>query len=105
MRTRQLISVSIFAITITAATLAGAEERPFCGSEEKDILLGTGFTDTVTAPADIVHEIGADISNFGVGGLVTGTVRGSVFAAGQVARGGFRMFVGVMDILTAPFKD
>jgi len=88
-----------------AAPALHAAERPIVGSESGDRLVAEGVVDAVTSPGQIVEEIGVDARNFGVGGLITGSVRGGVKAAGQAARGGFRMAVGILDVLTMPFRD
>lgn len=104
MNSSRLAAVAALSLALIAP-LASAAERPIVGRESGDRLIAEGAVDTVTAPAQIVHEVGEDASNFGVGGLITGTVRGGVKAAGQIARGGARMAVGIMDVITFPFRD
>ena len=88
-----------------AAPALNAADRPIVGTESADHLVAEGVVDAVTSPGQIVEEIGVDTRNFGVGGLITGSVRGGVKAAGQAALGGARMAVGILDVLTMPFRD
>lgn len=104
MNSSRLAAVAALSLALSAP-LASATDRLIVGRESGDRLVAEGVVDTVTAPAEIVEEVGEDARNFGVGGLITGTVRGGVQAAGQIARGGARMFVGIMDVITQPFRD
>jgi hypothetical protein len=66
-------------------------------------LIATGGRDAVTAPVRLFNEIGEETRQFGPVGLVTGPVRGSIKASGQAMKGGARMLIGLLDILTSPF--
>lgn len=105
MNLRTLAALAALSVLLLAALPALAADRPIVGTERGDRLVAEGVVDAATAPAEIVHEIGEDARNFGPGGLITGSVRGGVQAAGQALRGGARMAVGIMDVLTAPFRD
>ena len=104
MNTRMLAAGAALTL-ILAGSPSSAAERPIVGSASGDRLVAEGVVDAATAPAQIVQEIGEDSRNFGPGGLITGSVRGGVQAAGQALRGGARMAVGIMDVLTAPFRE
>ena len=96
-------AVSLVLLLLAASPQVGAEERMIAGNEQGGNLIATGAADAVLAPARIVSEIGADVS--GVGGVVTGAVTGSVKGAGQALRGGGRMLIGILDVLTAPIRN
>lgn len=60
--------------------------------------MGDGAVDAVTAPGEIVKEIGQDAQEYGpVAGTVTGTAKGSVKAAGEVVKGGAKLGVGAVE--------
>lgn len=105
MKIRLTTAATALAAALLASPLAQAEQRLIVGDQSADKLVAEGAVDTVTAPGHILEEVGTDTGNFGIGGLVTGTARGSVLAAGQVLRGGARMAVGILDIFTTPFRD
>jgi hypothetical protein len=81
------------------------QERMIVGTEKGDRLVQEGMVDTLSAPGRIVDEIGEDARNFGAGAIITGTARGAVLATGQALKGGASMAVGILDVLTSPFRD
>lgn len=81
------------------------QERMIVGAETGDRLVQEGMVDTLSAPGRIVDEIGEDARNFGAGAIITGTARGAVLATGQALKGGASMAVGILDVLTSPFRD
>lgn len=98
-------ALSTALLLLTVSLQVGAEERMIAGNEQGANLIATGAADAVLSPARIVNEIGADVRDFGVGGVVTGAVTGSVKGAGQALRGGGRMLIGILDVLTAPIRN
>jgi hypothetical protein len=77
-------------------------ERMFAGSERDVKLMSTGAIDTVTAPATLARQITDETKNYGVAGIVSGTVRGGLKSGVQVMRGGTRILIGILDVLAMP---
>ena len=82
-----------------------AEQRMIAGSERGSDLVATGASDALTSPARIVAEIAKETQEFGVFGLVGGPVRGTLKAGAQALRGGARMAIGILDVLTPPYTN
>jgi hypothetical protein len=99
-RTSVFFSLSLFLFVSTGIS---AEERMFAGAQRGSDLVMTGAKDVVTSPVRIFTEIGEETKNFGAFGVVGGGVRGPIKAGGQALRGGFRMAIGVLDVLFSPF--
>lgn len=78
-------------------------KRMIAGTMRDGDLIATGARDAVTSPTRIYSQIRDDTKNFGPVGIVSGTVRGGVRAGGQALKGGARMAIGILDILTSPF--
>lgn len=64
-----------------------------------------GAVDTVTSPGQIVEGISEDTANHGVVGVVTGSVKGGVKAAGQAVTGAAKVGVGVVEAVTDPLVN
>jgi hypothetical protein len=64
-----------------------------------------GAKDAITAPGTVVEEIASDTSEHGPVGVVTGSVKGGVKAAGQVVKGAAKVGVGVIEAVTKPLTD
>ncbi len=101
-----LVHTLVLALALLgAAPAVGAAERMLAGHEEGGNLAAAGITEIVTSPAPIIEETGADMRNFGAGGLITGPVVGSIKGAGQALRGGGRALIGILDVLTQPLRE
>lgn len=99
------LSLFIGLLLLAIALPLSATERMIAGHDRQIELLGVGAKETVTSPGRIASEIGQDVGNFGVGGLVTGAAAGSVKAAGQAAKGAGKMLIGLLDIFTKPLRE
>lgn len=87
---------TIFAVTLASALIAGGAQAN--NLENGVNRMGDGTVDAVTAPAEIVKEIGQDAQEYGpVAGTVTGAAKGTVKAAGEVAKGGAKLAVGAVE--------
>ena len=87
---------AILAVSLAAALIAGGANAE--NLENGVNRIGDGTVDAVTAPAEIVKEIGTDAEKHGpVAGVVTGTAKGTVKAAGEVAKGGAKIAVGAVE--------
>jgi len=64
--------------------------------------MGEGTKDAVTSPGKIVDGISEDTEKYGAGGAVTGTVKGSVNAAGQAAKGAVDVGAGAVQAVLDP---
>lgn len=64
-----------------------------------------GAKDAITSPGTVVEEIAADTQEHGAVGVVTGSVKGGVKAAGQVVTGAAKIGVGVIEAVTEPLRD
>ena len=104
MNIRTLAVVSAFVMVLAAAG-SQAEERMYVGAKQGKDLVAEGATDALTAPGQIVDGIAEETKEYGVFGIVGGPVRGSLRAGAQAARGGARMAVGILDVLTSPFRS
>ena len=81
-------------------TLPG--ERLLAGTQRGVPLFVTGVTDTFMAPVTLARQVTDETKNYGALGIVSGTVRGSFKAAGQLLQGAGRGLMGFFDVLTAP---
>lgn len=102
---KSLIAILATLILCAAAGPSTADNRMIAGFEDKGDLIATGATDVATAPGRIATETGEDLHNFGAGGLITGPIVGSIKGAGQAAKGGARVLIGILDILSAPIRE
>lgn len=100
---RTIVALSALILVFNHAVV-GAEERPFLGENTGTELATEGATQTVTAPMNVLTNTVAETEEYGVFGLVGGPVRGGLSAGTQMLQGGWKMTVGIMDVLTAPFR-
>ncbi len=96
-----LSALVLFFVSVDSA----AEQRMIAGSEQGRDLVATGASDALTSPARVVTEIAKETKEFGVFGLVGGPVRGTLKAGTQALRGGARMAIGILDVLTPPYTN
>ena len=82
-----------------------AEQRMIAGSERGSDLVASGASDALTSPARIATEIAKETQEFGVFGLIGSPVRGTLKAGTQALRGGARMAIGILDVLTPPYTN
>ncbi|MGR8949011.1 MAG: hypothetical protein ACU84Q_13270 [Gammaproteobacteria bacterium] len=87
---------TVFAVSLASALIAGGAQA---NTLENGVnRLGDGTVDAVIAPAEIVKGIGDDAEEYGpVAGVVIGTAKGTVKAAGKVAKGGAKLAVGAVE--------
>ncbi len=97
------------AVSTAMPSATAAPEAPvnrmIAGFDEKNALVVRGAKDVVTGPERIVNETTEDMKNFGAGGLITGPIVGGIKGAGQMATGGGRILIGILDILSAPVRE
>ena len=102
LRTCIFYSVSLL---FFVSTEIAAEQRMIAGSERGSDLVATGASDALTSPARVWTEIAKETQDYGVFGLVGGPVRGTLKAGTQALRGGARMAIGILDVLTPPYGN
>ena len=64
-----------------------------------------GVADAVTSPVKVVEGISQDTAAYGPVGLVTGSVKGGVRAAGQLVTGAANVGIGVVQAVAEPFTN
>ena len=94
--TKYLVVLSLFALLPIASQ---AEEAR--GMER----VGEGAVDTVSSPGKIVEGVSEDTEKHGAAGVVTGTARGTVNAAGQAVGGAVDVGTGVVETVLDPLTD
>jgi len=67
--------------------------------------VGEGTKDVVTSPGQIVEGVSDETKERGATGVVTGTAKGSVNAAGQAAGGTIDIGTGAVEAVLAPITD
>ena len=67
--------------------------------------VGEGTKDVVTSPGQIVEDVSEETKERGATGVVTGTAKGSVNAAGQAAGGAIDIGTGAVEAVLAPITD
>lgn len=77
-------------------------ERLIAGPERDVALLKSGAVDTIKVPITLAQQVREETRNFGPLGVVSGAVRGGIKGAILAMRGGARVLIGGLDILTAP---
>jgi hypothetical protein len=77
-------------------------ERLIAGPDRDVALLKSGAIDTINVPVTLAQQIREETRNFGPLGVVSGAVRGGIKGAILAMRGGTRVLIGGLDILTAP---
>ena len=77
-------------------------ERLIAGPERDVALIKSGAVDTINVPVTLAHQVRDETRNFGPLGVVSGALRGGIKGAILAMRGGARVLIGGLDILTAP---
>ncbi len=91
---------------LTALAFAALAAQPALAEDTTGVNRAAGgVADAVTSPAKVVEGISQDTQAYGPVGLVSGTVKGGVRAAGQLATGAANVGVGVVETVTEPFND
>ena len=67
--------------------------------------VGEGTADVVTSPGQIVEGVAEETEDKGAAGVVTGTAKGSVDAAGQAAGGAVDIGAGVVETVLDPLTE
>lgn len=83
-------------ISLSLSSAAVAEEAR--GVER----MGEGTVDAVTSPGKIVEGVSSETEDKGAAGVVTGTAKGSVEAAGQAAQGAVDVGRGAVEAVLDP---
>ena len=94
-RISNLLIAFTFLIALPVTSIAEEDSR---GLER----MGEGTKDAVTSPGKIVDGISEDTEKHGAGGVVTGTAKGSVNAAGQAAKGAVDVGTGAIQSVLDP---
>jgi hypothetical protein len=98
MRIVNILAVLVFAGAVPASSLADDAK----GVER----VGEGTKDVVTSPGQIVEGVAEETEDKGAAGVVTGTAKGTVEAAGQAVEGAAEIGVGVVETVLDPLtKD
>jgi len=74
-------------------------------AEEGVDRMGQGTVDVITSPGQIVEGVEEETAERGGTGVVTGTAKGAIEAAGQAAKGGVEIGVGAVEAITKPLRD
>ena len=77
-------------------------ERLIAGPDRDVALLKSGAVDTLNVPVTLAQQVREETRNFGPLGVISGAVRGGIKGAILAMRGGTRVLIGGLDILTAP---
>ena len=96
---------TIISAAAAAFVLAFATSPPVAAEGEGVDRAAGGVADAVTSPGKIVEGIAEDAEKHGPVGVVTGSVKGGVKAAGQAVKGAADVGVGVLEAVTEPLRD
>ena len=77
-------------------------ERLIAGPDRDVALLKSGAVDTLNVPVTLAQQVREETRNFGPLGIISGALRGGIKGAILAMRGGTRVLIGGLDILTAP---
>ena len=64
-----------------------------------------GTAEVVTSPGEIVEGVSEETKDKGATGVVTGTAKGTVNAAGQAVEGAVDVGAGVLETVLDPLTD
>ena len=90
---------NIFVILLFAAALPLYSSADDAEGIER---VGEGTADVVTSPGQIVEGVAEETEDKGAVGVVTGTAKGTVEAAGQAVEGAVDVGVGVVETVLDP---
>ncbi len=93
---------SVFTIAL-ASVLAVAQ--PALAEESGVNRAAGGVADAVTSPVKVFEGISQDTQAYGPVGVVSGSVKGGVRAAGQLVAGAANFGVGVVQAMAEPFTN
>ena len=95
--------VSLVAVLVLAV---GTPVFSFADDTKGVERVGEGVKDAVTSPGQIVEGVQEETEKDGAVGVVTGTAKGTVNAAGQAVEGAAEIGVGVVETVLDPLtKD
>ena len=97
---KQISSLLIALAFLVALPITSFAEEDTRGLER----VGEGTKDAVTSPGKIVDGISEDTEKHGAGGVVTGTAKGSVNAAGQATKGAVDVGAGAVQTVLDPIR-
>lgn len=89
---------------VVATLLSAASAQSVLASEGVNRAAG-GVADAVTSPVKVFEGIQQDAVAYGPVGVVTGSVKGGVRAAGQLVTGAANFGVGVVQAVAEPFGN
>lgn len=93
-----------FAAILVSTLLGAAGAQPVLAGEGVN-RAANGVADAVTSPVKVVEGIQQDAVAYGPVGVVTGSVKGGVRAAGQLVTGAANFGVGVVQAVAEPFVN
>ncbi|HEY7840925.1 MAG TPA: hypothetical protein VIC61_05100 [Gammaproteobacteria bacterium] len=96
---RILGAVAVLAFTGAFSLVSFADDAK--GPER--VVEGTG--EVVTSPGEIVEGVAEETEDKGAVGVVTGTAKGTVNAAGQAVEGAADIATGVVETVLDPVTD
>lgn len=77
-------------------------ERMIAGPHRDVELAKSALVDTVTVPVTFTRQIHEEARNFGPLGIISGVIRGGIKGVIQGARGGSKVIISGLDVLTMP---
>jgi hypothetical protein len=86
-------------MSLSLSSIAVAEEAR--GVER----MGEGTVDAITSPGQIVEGVSSETEDKGAAGVVTGTAKGTVDAAGQAAQGAVDVGRGAVETVLDPLTN
>lgn len=92
--------------TLVVATLLGAvSAQPVLAASAGVDRAAGGVADAVTSPVKVFEGIHQDAVAYGPVGVVSGSVKGGMRAAGQLVTGAANFGVGVVQAVAEPFGN
>jgi len=95
----------IFAAIVVATVLGAFSAQPVLAASAGVDRAAGGVVDAVTSPVKVFEGIRQDTVAYGPVGVVTGSVKGGVRAAGQLVTGAANFGVGVLQAVAEPFSN
>ena len=92
-----LLAILVFASAFPLSSMADNTSGP-----ER---MGEGTKDVVTSPGQIVEGVSEETEEHGAAGVVTGTAKGGVEAAGQAAEGAVDIGTGAVETVLDPILE
>lgn len=93
------------AAIVVATLLGAASAQPVLAEDSGVHRAAGGVADAVTSPVKVFEGIQQDTYTYGPVGVVSGSVKGGVRAAGQLVTGAANFGVGVVQAVAEPFTN